>query len=266
MEDKMKKLTDRPFNDFDEDNPDLEFWTDGIRVFNRFSELRGADLQTFEYSGIFAKDARRCYCGDALLQDADPATFKILNNTYAADSCSVYTITGRVAGADISSFEVLDDGKALLWLNKKGIPEYTFCGYARDRNFVYYHNFESRPKSVKKADPQSFVSLNDGYFAVDSNFVFADGRVLRTADVHSWKKISPIPNSLYTKDCRKIFYAFREIEDADYCSFRLIVPDGARYIKYQLAEDSNGFYRNGSRISEDELEKYSDALKKTSPL
>jgi len=250
----MKSLKSRPINDFDETNPETEFWTDGVKVYHHNSVLRGANPATLFYDGIFAKDERKCFCGESWLRDADVKTFKVLNYTYAIDKNHVHTITGKIKCVDIKSFEVLDDGKSLLWYNRDGIPEFTFCGYAKDKNNIYYHNYEGKPKIIKKADLKTFSSMNDGYFGRDKNFIFGNGKILKNANVNNWSTISNLPNSLYSKDDKRIFYGFWEIE-VDYETFELEIPENAKFIHHQIAKDKNRFYRNGEVIDETEFEK-----------
>lgn len=252
----MKKLIDRPINDFDEFNSETDYWTDGQKVFNRFTHLKGANLNEFEYSEIFAKDDKNCYCGEICIKNADSESFKILNYTFAIDKNNVYTITGKVKDADVSSFEVLDDGKFLLWYNKKGNPVYTFKGYARDKNNIYYHSFEGKPKIVKNADLETFFSLKDGYFGKDKSCVFGYGKQIKKAEVKSWVKMSNLKDSLYSKDNSRIYYGFWEIPETDYKSFELVIPENAEEIKWQLAKDKNNYYRNGEIIPFDEFEIY----------
>lgn len=250
----MKSLQLRLVNDYDETNPKTEFWTDGIQVYHQKSILRGANPETFFYDGIFAKDGNKCFCGESWIKDADLDTFRVLNYTYAIDKNYVYTITGKVKNADIQSFEVLDDGKSLLWYNKAGIPEYTFKGYAKDKNNIYYHNYEGKPKVIKKADLDTFESLNDGYFAKDKNNIYGNGRIIKKANVSSWNKASNL-NTLYSKDHRHLFYGFWEIE-AHFETFEVEVPQNAKCIQYQIARDKDNYYRNGEIITQAEYEKY----------
>ncbi|MCJ8155539.1 DKNYY domain-containing protein [Chryseobacterium sp. SSA4.19] len=252
----MQKLSDRSLNDFNEDHPETNFWTDGIKVFNQKTLLRGANPKTFIYDGIFAKDDRKCFCGENWLKDADVDTFEPLNYTYAIDKNNVYTITGKVKDADIATFKVLDDGKSLLGYNRIGIPEYTFYSYVKDKNNVYYHNYEGKPKVIKNADGDTFISLYDGYFAKDKNYVYGNGKIIKNADVKSWDTLSEIPNSYYSKDSKRIFYGFWEIK-ADYETFELEIPEKAKSVEYQLAKDKDNFYRNGEIISKEDFEKYS---------
>lgn len=252
----MKKLSDRPLNDFNEDDPETYFWTDGKKVFHQKSLLRGANPETFLFDGIFAKDDNKCFCGESWLKDAEVETFKTLNFTYAIDKNNFYTITGKVNNADIETFKVLDDGKGLLGYNKIGIPEYTFNSYAKDKNNVYYHNYDGKPKIIKNADVNTFISLYDGYFAKDKNHIYGNGKIIKNADVKSWDSISKISNSYYSKDCKRIFYGFWEIK-ADYETSQLEIQENAKSVTYQLARDKDNFYRNGEIITKEEFEKYS---------
>lgn len=251
----MKKLTNRSFNDFNEGDPSTHFWTDGTKVFSGNNLIRGANPNTFGYEGIFARDDKKCYCAERWLKDADVATFNPLNYTYAIDKNNVYTITGKVKDADIKTFEVLDDGKSLLWYNSSGFPEYTFHGYAKDKTNIYYHNYEGKPKIIKNTDIKTFTSLNDGYFAKDENGIYGNGKKIKNANVKSWTKISTLQNSLYSKDDKRIFYAFWELH-VDFDTFELEIPENAKYIKYQLAMDKNNYYRNGEIISFEKFEQF----------
>ena len=251
----MKKIADRLLNDYSEADPETHFWTDGAKVFHHSTVLRGANPRTFRYNGIFAKDDLRCFCGETRLKDADVETFRTLNYTYAIDKNHVYTITGKVKDADIETFSILDDGKFLLGYNWLGIPEYTFYGYAKDKKHIYYHNYEGKTKIIKDAVVESFTSYNDGYFAKDQNHIYGNGRRVKNADVKTWGKISALLNSLYSRDNKKVFYAFWEIM-ADYETFELEISENAKYVTYQLAKDKDYFYKNGEIISKEEFLKY----------
>jgi hypothetical protein len=244
----MKSLNLRPINDFDLFNPETDFWTDGNKVYHQKSVLRGANFKTLQYDGIFAKDDKKCFCGESWLKDADTKTFRILNYTYAIDKNNVHTITGKVKNADIESFEVLDDGKYLLWHNKVGIPEYTFYGYAKDKNHIYYHNYEGKLKIIKNADLKTFKSFNDGYFAKDKNHIYGNGKIIKKADPKSWKKLTEV-NSLYSKDSKRFFYGFWELIQIDNESFEVIIPREVKHLKHQIAKDNNNYFENGEIIT-----------------
>ena len=49
-----------------------------------------------------------------------------------------------------------------------GVP----YGYAKDSKAVYYENFVGKIKVLKKADPVTFVSNDDGYFGWDAKHFY----------------------------------------------------------------------------------------------
>jgi len=257
----MEKLTDRPLNDYDADNPETEFWSDGNKVYHgKWGEFKGVNLKTFVHYGFWCKDDRKCFHGRHWLKDANADTFKALNYTFAIDENNVYTITGKVKDADIKTFEVLDNGKSFLWHNKAGIPLYTPKGYAKDKNNVYYENYEGKTKIIKQADLETFESIGDTYFAKDKNHIFGNGKIIKKADINTWAKFTETPLSYYSKDDKRIFYGFWEI-NVDYETFELVIPENAKSIKFQFAKDKNNFYRNGAIISFDEFEDYFEEWK-----
>ena len=96
------------------------------------------------------------------LRGADAASFQALNYAYAMDISAVYTTSGRIASADTSTFQILDNGQ-----NASGTPQ----GYAKDKNNVYFHNGDGKVKVLKTANVRSFQSLGDTYFAKDCRHI-----------------------------------------------------------------------------------------------
>ena len=202
---------------------------------------------------MWAKDDRRCYDGGIWLRNADIESFKPLNYAYAMDKNHVFTVTGTIKNVDIASFQVLDTGKCFLRYNEIGIVEYTPTGYAKDKNYVYYDNYEGKTKIIKKADVETFTSFGDTYFARDKNHVYGNGKIIKKANSNTWTKFTQMPISLYSKDNCRVFYGFWEI-DVDYETFEVLLPQKAKSINCQLAKDKNRFYRNGAKIRKGELE------------
>jgi len=261
-----KKLSDRPLNDYDRLNPETEYWTNGTHVYCGVGEthleqwdgdvksyyethIKGANPKTFLYAGQFGKDDQRCYSRwGRWLKSADVETFNVLNYTYAIDKNYVFTATGTVKNVDIKSFEVLDDGEFFLWYNNANIPEYSPYGYAKDKNCVYYENFEGKTKIIKKADVETFISYGDAYFASDKNHVYANGRIIKKANPQTWRKFTDIPLSYYSRDDSHVYCGNVEME-VDYESFEVILPVNAKSIPIQFAKDKNKLYCNGVVIS-----------------
>ena len=146
------------------------------------------------FNRLFAKDSKHCFLHSKKLRNVDHASFTALNNCYARDCKSVWTTGGRFEPEDISSFVVCDDGVNLIekiQTMSDGIQRpVRLCipyGHAKDSKTVYYENFASKIKILKKADSATFVSNNDGYFAWDQKSIFWGGYLLPKADLQSWR-------------------------------------------------------------------------------
>lgn len=247
---------------FDNTDLDKHYWTDGKSVFHRGYEIKGADIDTFEhFYGLWAKDKKNCYCGSSKLNNTDPKTFLALNLAYAKDKDNVWTLGGLINDADTKTFEVCDNGmksmgKSVEWVDKKLYlynETYVPYGYGKDKKNVYYYNFSGKTKIVKKADIHSFVSLNDGHFGLDKNYVFYGFATILKAKPNTWKKLKQ--EYYYSKDGNKIFYMNRLIKDADPTSFEVIETALITGNPPQLAKDKTSGFSNSNRISFEELEK-----------
>lgn len=222
------------FRDRDET---ASYWVQGSTVYFRHQPVRGAHVASFRFfRNGFAKDHKHCYCAGRRLVGASPETFRPLSFTYVTDGSAVWTLGGRVKDADAASFMACDDGVKRL-VGEVRVP----YGYGKDHQRVFYYDFDGTANWVRKASPDSFVSLNDGHFGKDAQFVFCGAAVLPKANVASWEKIG----GYYSKDSTRIFYFDRPLPDADYDSFE-VVPTDREYI--QLAKDKNHFYNNNGII------------------
>jgi len=240
LADDIREFT--PGNFFREGNPTTLYWIRGDTVLYRSQPLKRVDISSFRfYLGSFAKDCRHCYCGWSRLAGGNGPTFRALNFTYATDGQLVWTIGGRIKDVDASSFEVCDDGFVTLIRGERA-P----YGYGKDRIRVFYYDFDGKPNWVRKANPQSFVSLNDGQFGIDEKFVFCGAAVIPKANVQHWKKIG----GYYSKDDKRVFYWNRQIREADYESF---VPVPSDFL--QIARDNRNCYWNDEIVSPKEFEK-----------
>jgi len=247
------------FIDFDEST---FFWTDGKKVYFRGYEIKGADIESFEhFSGSWAKDRKNCYSGNMKLQGADPSTFEVMNFTYAKDNSSVWTIGGRVIEADIETFEVCDSGKNSLGFSFRKLDNEQFIryeifvpyGFAKDRNTVYYYDFQGKTKIVKNAIAESFVSLNDSYFGYDEKAVFCGAKTIPKANPATWKKLQE--NYFYSKDESRIYYFNRLIKEADAETFEVVVISNLTGTPLQYAKDKNHYYTNDEICSKEDFEK-----------
>lgn len=246
-EDLQELLPAAMFRDRDET---ASYWVQGSTVCFRHQPVRGAHAASFRFfRNGFAKDHKHCYCVGRRLVGAHPDTFRPLSFTYVTDGNEVWTLGGRVKDADAASFVACDAGVNLLSGGVR-VP----YGYGKDHQRVFYYDFNGTANWVRKASPDSFVSLNDGYFGKDSRFVFCGAAVFPKAKVASWTQLG----GYYSKDSTRIFYFDRPIPAADYDSFE-VVPTDRDYI--QLAKDKNQFYNNDQVIDAgsfaEKLTKYS---------
>ena len=206
------------------------YWTDGKRIYYRYSPIEKANLDTFVYfNRFFAKDDKHCYIVGRPLKGANPKTFEMLNECYATDYQSVWTSGGRFEPADISTFEVCDEGinrtdgdEETSWEFSDGIRRVvcleTLYGYAKDSKQVYYENYHGKIKIHAKANPAT------------------------------WRKIS----HFYSKDDKRIYYLNKLIKEADYDTFEVVVLTSPEGYKLPYGKDKNQYYNYGNPLSEEE--------------
>lgn len=229
-----------PGTSFNDADKSTHYWINGSVMMYRHYPIRGADIKTFRfYRGAFAKDLYHCYVTSKRLAGGNAQLFRALNYTYATDGNFVWTLGGKVKGSDAASFSVCDDG-----VYSTGRSRFPY-GYGKDRSHVFYYDFDGKPNLVKKANAETFQSLNDGFFGIDNKTVFCGRSTIAKADVKTWNKIG----GFYSKDKNRIFYFNRIIPEAHLSSFR-VIPSQDGFT--QLARDRNHFYWNDRIIDKDE--------------
>jgi hypothetical protein len=102
---------------------------------------------------------------------------------------------------------------------------------------------------VRKADPATFESLNDGFFGRDKNSVFWGGYIVKKARVEHWQKIG----GPYSKDDKRIFIGTDEFRSADYDTFEVVSADVP-----SLARDKNNLYMGDEIVDAELFEKILD--------
>jgi hypothetical protein len=242
--------------EFDETVENGSYWTDGKKVYFRHYEIKGADIESFlQYPGCWAIDKNHCYSVSSRLNGADVKTFKVLNYTYAKDKLNVWTLGGKIKDADAETFEACDSGRYSLGKkrrNNKFYEIYVPYGFGKDKNNVYYYNFDGKPNIIKSASPETFVSLGDGYFGYDSDGVFCEIKKLNKANPKTWKLYKT--GYLYSRD-KFIYYLNRIIKDADVETFEIIENVPSVDLVFQYARDKNNYYNNDRIITKEEFEK-----------
>jgi hypothetical protein len=226
-------------------NNDLttQYWIDNQGMVTwQSTPVRGARAASFRfYLGGFAKDEKNCYCFGRRLVGAEPKTFRALNFNYFTDGRFVWTIGGKLPDADAETFVVCDSGSYSF-----GTATRLPYGYGKDTQRVYFYDFDGKPNLVRKATAKTFISLCDGHFGKDENFVFCGHATIPKAKVVHWRKIG----GNYSKDDSRVFYFNRMMGCADFESFR-VIPSRPTRASLNFARDKNHFYWNDKIIDED---------------
>jgi len=214
---------------------DGNYYKDKRHVYFNLEKIKNADPATFEVIVVstsfynstnnrttaqldrsYAKDKKRVYRSGVTL----PASFSILNNTYAIDGQYIYLYGGDIAGytkvltdADVATFELVG-GR-----------------YAKDHTRVYYQAYV-----IQEADPATFRYIGSDY-AADKNNVYRFGSVDKRIDAASLEVLS----DHYFKDKNKVYYQGKAIDESriDPASF-LVIDD--RY-----AADNHNVYMHGEK-------------------
>ena len=183
---------------YDEDAQEiLCYWTDGKMVYWRYSPVSN-DVEHFVwFNNSFAKDSKHCFFQRKKLRNVDHASFTALNNCYARDCKSVWTTAaGLNRRTSALSLSVMMESTWWKWSGPcpMGHSAPSECEFPRicqgQQGRVDDENFAGKIKILKKADPATFVSNNDGYFAWDAKSIFWGGYLLPKADLQSWRIVN----------------------------------------------------------------------------
>lgn len=239
-EDVIERKPGRVFRPRDETT---QYWVRDDKIYYRDYPVRGAHIPTFRfYLGHFAKDRKHGYCTSSRLAGSTGESFRALNFCYATDGGSVWTMDGIVKGADAATFVVCDDGVRELGSGAR-VPS----GFGKDRAHVYHYDHQGKPKWVRKADPDTFESLDNGIYGKDRQSVFCRTTRIAGARVEHWRMLG----GNYSKDDRNVYYDGRCMADADIESFQVVREEPG----LQLAKDRFHTYWNADAVDEDNFEK-----------
>jgi hypothetical protein len=202
------------------EKPESQYWVQDGVVHFRFNPIKGADAESFRcYLSGYAVDKKNCYSSGKRLK-ADRATFEVLNFTYSKDKNNVWAMGIRIPTADPKSFEVCDDGAFLL----SDDDTLVWYGYGKDKNGVYYYDYDGKPTLLKKADPATFESLGDKLFGRDAQHVFINAAVLPKADPATWDVIA----GGYSRDAKRVFFQKETLPAADPKRFKVLTKGDAK--------------------------------------
>lgn len=192
------------------DKSELFKTQDGV-VYYRDEAIPQSDAKSFEtLDEHYAKDKNHVWYCDTYrsgqdyfstkrnrittIKKADPATFKIMKNSYARDKANMFFEGTFFPVKDINTFQVLDYSFAkdkvsgyYMQVEIPGSNGSTFTGldnhYSRDNNHIYYSDIEpgGLVKSIllQNADVSTFAILDnstDSADAKDKNALYLKGR------------------------------------------------------------------------------------------
>jgi len=150
------------------------FARDAHAIYYRGHKVEEADMESFrrlDDFSTFAVDKNHTYHGDLhgliLIENADPKTFRVLDELYAVDRAAVYREDKIIRGADLETFEVLQD---------RFTHSMHYSGYARDKNRVYYYG-----EVMPEAHSPSFV-LVASPFSKDRRTVYFHNQKIPGSD------------------------------------------------------------------------------------
>lgn len=153
---------------------DFNLAKDAHRVWRADVPIRSADAATaiVVHPGWVWKDKNSVYYQFTPLVDADPESFRHLDQAFYRDANHVYWSTDRLAGADPNTFRTFGND----------VP------YAADERHVWFG-----AKRIPHVDAGSFRLLHNHVFA-DKDGVYVSGEALpvRDADAASFRKVAEL--------------------------------------------------------------------------
>ena len=190
-----------------------------------FKTAEGLDVASFEaLSEEYTRDNDRVYFKETspgefivmVLENAEPASFKVLATHVAKDRNHVWYYNRIQRGADPASVELVDDGTVY-----------------KDRDSVHYQH-----ETIAGADPASFKHLGSGYCA-DKNRVYWCADPIADADPATFEVLD---GSFVAKDKSAVYRSGKRLQGSDLATTKLILDDP---YGYQILSDKNGIHLNG---------------------
>ncbi|CAH0992053.1 hypothetical protein SIN8267_02168 [Sinobacterium norvegicum] len=182
-----------------------------------------ADSASFEvFNKQWAKDKYRAYRHGDPVRGVDIDSFVILNEIFSKDISRVYFNIGNLKDVDAKTFTVLDVGKNFAGRvsvdNYLLIDETEYCGYAKDKEMVFFHTSSyGKPKKIKSANVNTFQSIDYGY-GKDDKRCFYKGVIVKGADPDTLEVIG----QYHAKDGKSVFYRGEKIVDANPEHFEML--------------------------------------------
>ena len=201
-----------------------------------WKKLEGLDPVTFEIINIsgsarrYLKDKNGIYSiiysmdGDSdklVLENLpyDPQTYEVINQLYSKDKNNIYYSDRKIIGADLSTFQRID--------------EYI---YSKDKNNIYF-----RGKKISGADKDTFEKIDKYNYSKDKNNIYYNDKKIEGVDKNTFEltyDFGSVVNEYYSKDKNNVYYENKKLKGIDVKTFKKI----SRLVDNFLIEDKNGFY------------------------
>lgn len=221
---------------FENDEPDAS-------TLARF-EVNEADLATFEIlNNTYGKDKNNVYRYGKILPSRDARTFKLVEKEsyqYSKDKNHVYYKDEIIPIADPNYFVILD-----YW-----------TGYTKDDKHVF-HEYTiikgADPATVKVPEGQSSSYITGmNYYLQDAYHVYYKGEKIEGADPHTFEFIlDPRTATTYAKDKFHVFYEKNLLEGADPATFAPVFQKGDGGIAHAEGwfVDKNSIFWAGKKVA-----------------
>ena len=134
------------------------------------------------------------------INNADAASFEVVDSIYSKDKNSVYYRGVKLEGIEPSTLAIFT------------------CGYAKDASKVFRVMYDGTMTLMDVSDPSSFTMFENGCYAKDKNFVYYKGNKIDGADVVSFE-IGTYGTEVRDKNTR--YLSGRAVKAGE-----LILPDG----------------------------------------
>jgi len=209
---------------------DFNLAKDAHRVWRTDVPVEGADAATARVvnPGWVWKDRLNVYYQFTPLDDADPESFRHLNQAFYRDARHIYWSTTRLEGADVNTFRTFGND----------IP------YAADARHVWFGD-----RRLPQVDAGSFRLLHNHVFA-DAQRVYVGGRGLPVLDAHAatFEKVA----ELASLGCVLFHDRWRDyLFDPTYGEIYTLArsPDAASIIKPVWFTEVDGSTRHAATVS-----------------
>lgn len=154
----------------------------------------------------YSTRGNKAYCLEAVLQDADVATFQILGKSFAKDASAIYVQAKRFPKSNPAAFLVIRDAV------------YPKLAFACDGLNVYKTN---PPGITRLVDAATFHALSHHYGA-DANAVMSldTGKILKRARLDAFRAL----DFEYAISINSVLYMGYGVHHADAKTFRVVGP------------------------------------------